>query len=397
VLHFEQLNARRFPAAAVAELYDPPRAAQIQDFCLPQLTGSGEKHVAPLTRPALAAVWHAEWPAVRVAQWFLWMDAHDGVAILLLLGAIGIGPVAFCARDKAPARLIVVWLAVGGFLGLAGLLALMLLLETLFGSLYLLAGLCSSLYLSGMFAGNRLAEVKLLPTARRPDAAMFVWQTMMHGMLLLLLFFVKWLGSPSVAVLACFVAGVPAGAYVPLAVAQLRAWGAERMLGATVIGSDAIGSAVGCMLMSLLLLPWMGVFQACLAVIIFATGLGFCALAKEGQVRCVARSAGLACVILAILLAIAPLGRADATTRPPARIQLIFPRMADDLARVASAGAVFFTNLPVHTNVSTVKETAPPVGNPRSVDMEGLRNKQAKGELSTHPADFYYSAKEEQR
>ena len=398
VLRFGELGVKRFPAAALAELYDPMRAAQLLDRCLPQLKRDRAKIAVPVGRHGFAVALHAEWPAVPMARRVAWMDAHAGMAILLLaLGAMWVAPAAWSDRSQAPARLVVIWMAAGGFLGLAGLLALMQQLEVGFGNLYLLAGLASSLYLAGMFAGNRMAErmvpdVQARDTSRpRPAAAATVWRLVMatvaHGLVLLLLLpLAVRARSPWLVVLACVVAGVPAGWYVPLAVARLRETGVpERMTGAAVVRGDAFGSALGGMTMSLFLLPWMGPWKACLAVAIFAAGVGCCAMARDCLARMVARVALLACLVAAVVLSV--------TLRAEAGSAAVSANRQEHAIVTSSA-----TTAPALTNTTASEaEDLPPPGNPRQVDMGRLRNKQAKGELSTRKAENWDAEPAEQK
>ena len=376
---FGQLGVKRFPDAAIAELYDPMRAGQLLLLCARRAAPGNAAPPATVIRQGLALAWHAEWPAVDMARGVSWMEAHGGMAIVLLvLGAVWLAPAAGGARDRVPVRLTVAWLAAGGFLELSGLLALMQLLEVQFGNLYLLAGLASSFYLAGMFAGNRWAEKWM------PDSISPAWVAAVHGMVLLVLLpLAKSLESPVFIVLACLAAGVPAGWYVPLAVARLRRAGMpEGMRGAAVFGGDAFGSALGGLTTSLLLLPWLGPWSTCLSVAIFASGVGCCVLANARVSRVVARIAVLLCIVAGGVLASWPLvaaAPAGSSALPPLSAEP--KKTAVPPALTSSAGAL--------TNEPAADEDLPPGGTTREVDMGRMRAQQAKGALSTHKADFW--------
>jgi len=295
---FGQLGVKRFPSAAIAELYDPPRAAELRQISEPR--GAADK----IIRHGLALAWRAEWPAWPMARWIDWAGAHGGLALLLLaMGALWLAPTAGGARKKAAAHLAVAWLAAGGFLGLTGLLALLQLLEVRFGNLYLLTGLAGSLFLAGMVAGNRMAEQWLRGTQWLNAAAIA------HGALLLLLLPLAAHTDSSgaaVVVLGCLVAGVPAGWWVPLAITRLRQAGVpDEEHGAAVLRGDALGSALGGLATSLLLLPWLDRQLTCLAVAVFAAAIGCCAAVPRRSARLVARIALLLCLgASGVLLAI---------------------------------------------------------------------------------------------
>ena len=400
VLQFGRLGVNRFPAAGAAELYDPMRAAQLLELCRSESPSSD-----PVARHGFAVALHAEWPAFPLARWVAWLESHAGMAILLLgLGALWCAPAAFSLGDKAPERLVVAWLAAGGFLGLAGLLALMQLLEAGFGNLYLLAGLASSLYLAGMFVGNRMAasgkwlgrsvgrdaraaeERTGLSGSRAPANPGLALVTGVHGVILLgLLPLAARASSPLVVVLACFAAGVPAGWYVPAAVTRLRETGAQkRLAGAVVVGGDALGSALGGMVMSLILLPWMGPFPACLAVVLFAVGIGCCAMAKDSAARFVARVALLACLLAAAVATLAPRAAAGSEDSDGRQSKMAAPAVATNAPAVA-------------TNAAMAESDIPPVGNPRQVDLPRMRVKQARGELSTRKAEYWEAVPAERK
>lgn len=394
---FGQLGVTRFPSAAVRELYDPMRAGQLLLSCKRNATSRGNALPSGVARHGLALAWHAEWPTVAMARWVSWMESHAGMAILLLvLGAAWLVPAARSTRGQAPARLAVAWLAAGGFLGLSGLLALMQLLEVQFGDLYLLAGLASSLYLAGMFAGNRWAESGWWPghavdkhvrAAERAGHLGLALTTAAHGMtLLLLLPLAKSMESPGLIVLACLVAGVPAGWYVPVAIARLRWTGApDGVHGAAVLGGDAFGSAIGGMTTSLILLPWMGPWMACLAVALFAVGVGCCATANERMARLVARIALLACLVAGGVLAMLP----PAVTEPadsPA-LPLFSPAVAEP--KTNATPRAFAMQADTATRNPGADKESSPAGRPQEVDMTRLRAQQATGALSTRKADFW--------
>jgi len=370
---FARLGVSRLPAAAVSELYDPLRAQELLDQCRPGLRSGS------VQRAGLIEALHVEWPAQPLSRGADWLSAHGGMALpLLVLAVLWLLPAAAGRGERAAGRLAVGWLAAGGFLGLTGLLALMRVLETRCGDLYLLAGLASSLYLGGMFAGNRLAE--RAGTRVADGGALQRWVTpllvVVHGALLLAL--VRLAGGvvhPWPVVLACFAAGVPAGGYVPLAVARLRTCGApERTWGAAVACGDALGSAPGGLAASLVLLPWMGAAAACGSVALFALGVAVCAALPRP--RCTAALALLVAAGVVLAAGGPPWRDAAAAGRasPPAAVSTppaAFPAPASPPAANAVVGS------------------EPPAGRPRSVDLGRLRALQADGRLSTNTASFW--------
>lgn len=399
VARFGKLGVQRFPAAAVADLYDPMRAGQLMREGLPSSAGGGVVVPVPVARHGLAAALHAEWPACPVARWVDWLEAHNGMTILLLaLGVLWLVPVAVGGRTAASPRLAMAWLAAGGFLGLAGLLALLQVLEVKFGMLYLLAGLAASLYMGGMFVGNcwadryggrRLPDSAALPNGGDPwlSGSMLLVAGAHGAVLLTLLPIVAHASAPWPVLAACFVAGLPAGCYVPVAVARLRQGRVlERSTGAAVIGGDAFGSAVGGITMSLILLPWLGSWMACASVAFFVAGVTGCAVVAAGSARCMARVVLLTCLGAGVLLAILPRGMA-APVEPFVQPPHASPMSA--VQREIHASSIATTNMLSVTNAPAVDESTPPVGQSRPVDMGRLRAKQAKGELSNHKAEVW--------
>jgi hypothetical protein len=365
---FAAAPREKFPKAALAELYDTRRAAQLRALLAPE--------AVPVQRRGVAALLHAECPAFPLARRVAWLERHAGMAIpLLLLGAAWLLWAACGARTQAAARLDMAWLAAGGFLGLTGLLALLQVQEKTCGDLYLLAGLDSSLFLAGLVAGNRWAS---RTGALVPGQLAVV--SLIHGLLLAVLVpAAEALGTPTAVAAACLVAGVPAGWYVPVAARQLQSAGvSEQGLGARVILADAFGSAAGGMLASLLLLPWLGAWRTCLAVAPLAVGIGCCAAVAPPGARLAARFGLVGCLVAAGILCLMP----AASPAAPGK-----SATATSLPVIAPPAAA--TNVRVETPAPAADESLPPTGKPRPVDMPRLRARQEKGELSKHPAECW--------
>jgi hypothetical protein len=86
----------------------------------------------------------------------------------LLLVVLWMAPVALGRGARAGRRLLAAWVAACGALGLTASLAVLYRLQLGFGSLYLLAGAGSCLYLAGLFCGNRLSEGVVERCRRHP-------------------------------------------------------------------------------------------------------------------------------------------------------------------------------------------------------------------------------------
>jgi len=392
---FKRLGVTRVPAALVAEFYDPMRAAQMLASCAREMSTTSETSF--VQRQGLALTWHMEWPGVPFARHVAWSETHGGsVLFVLILALAWMLPVAWGDRTRAPARFILVWLAAGSFLGLTGLFALMRLLEMYLGNLYLLAGLSSSLYLAGLFAGNRCMTRRHVDARLGSrDAGMMFLVVIAHGCLLLAMTHgVTCAPSPAILLSACFLAGVPTGGYVPLAVARLRkSMDSESKLGARIFGADAMGSAWGGLATSLILLPWMGSVMACLGVFVLALGVSSCALVLS-RARWIARMVCLACLAGCIVCVMRPLAaqRHDNSRMRHDGFGLIPAAYADEtpLAGKLSAGSNTTSQMTAKTNSVAPVESVllPPLGKPRAVDMDRLRQRQSKGELSTNAATF---------
>ena len=161
---FAMLKRDLFSEEAVARLYDPVRAQQWAQQ-VPVLNAA-ETLVLPepvraevVLATGIADAVRRGYPETAPGAWLIWLRAQDGVRLGgLLLVALWMVPVALGGGAHARRRLLAAWLAACGALGLVVSLAVLYRLQMRFGTLYLLAGVGSGLYLTGLFCGNRLGE-----------------------------------------------------------------------------------------------------------------------------------------------------------------------------------------------------------------------------------------------
>lgn len=135
---------------------------------------------------------------------------------------------------------------------------LMFLYQSLFGSMYLLVGLLSALFMLGLAAGGRTFEW-LSATPTRCPRRLLVPLALVHALLLVLLLgaSARW-PEPAFAFLF-FLAGAAGGGYVPLAAAALKRTGlSDQRAGGTLAWCDDLGGAIGGTLCGMLLLPVFG-------------------------------------------------------------------------------------------------------------------------------------------
>ncbi|HIE10160.1 MAG TPA: 4Fe-4S binding protein [Kiritimatiellae bacterium] len=143
-----------------------------------------------------------------------------------------------------------------GAAGLAACIILMFLLQARYGSLFLLVGLLSSLFMLGIFLGGALVTYLLdSMTPRRLLPAV----VLSHAGLLL---FIAWSGSrfsfAAFAVLFLLV-GAFGGMYVPVCAAVMqRAGSPDRHTAFVVEAADHLGGAAGGLLVATMLLPVLG-------------------------------------------------------------------------------------------------------------------------------------------
>ncbi len=382
---FVGLGVARVPAAVIGELYEPGRAAELLQACTAADAHSGGTRHG-IQRLGLLRDLHAEWPAWPLARLAdAWMNRAGAMLLLLVLLAVGLAPAVCGARVAAPRRVILAWLAAGSFLGLTGLLALMRALEMRVGGLYLLAGLASSLYLAGLYAGNRLPAcvqqhwrgngwLSATTSAQVAVTACLVWLAGAQA-------------SPRLLLGACLVAGVAAGACVPVALAAWTTSGVlGRHAGAWLTMGDAWGSALGGVVASLVFLPWLGGIATVLAVSGMAMVLACLAVAGRAFARLLARG------VLALALGA---GAIVCTNHLGSPVRATAPASVS----VAPSPAAAWTGpvLPINRAAQAAPATAnavsddetPPSGHARAVDLPRLKQLQARGGLATNEASWW--------
>ena len=159
-----------------------------------------------------------------------------------------------------------------GIAGLAACIVLMFLLQARYGSLFLLVGLLSSLFMLGIFVGGRLAmrvldsmtPERLLPAVVLPHAG--------------LLLFIAWSGSGfsfAAFALMFLLTGAFGGMYVPVCATVMRRAGSpDRHTAFVVEAADHLGGAAGGILVATMLLPILGsLISTALLAMLVATNL----------------------------------------------------------------------------------------------------------------------------
>ncbi|MEI7901678.1 MAG: hypothetical protein WCK89_15605, partial [bacterium] len=260
-----------------------------------------------------------------------------------------------------------------GALGLTVSLAILYRLQARFGSLYLLAGVGSCLYLTGLFFGNRLGELLLRLTRDRPRlvrSALFVFTLAQAGVALGLLTGTEHVAGAMGLVSFCWGAGVTAGLAMPTALAACEG---NRADGAAVfVLADALGAAVAG-LFFVLLVPLTGLWETVACFAGLACGMALCAAMGSRHARL---TAGLA---LAATLAVLGGHVRDAWPEH-------LPVARDNGAMETQTPAMQVTN---HSPQAEDKKTMQLRGIPRKVKIERVREQMRDGSLSTHTAEFW--------
>jgi hypothetical protein len=384
----------RFPTEAVALLYNTPRARRLAEQCpvldperavlLPETARTEEVLAA-----GLADALRTEYPDATPGAWFAWLKENQGPRLLgLLLVLLWMAPVALGGQTGAPRRLWAAWLAACGALGMALSLAVLYRLQIRFGSLYLLAGAGSSLYLGGLFLGNLLGERlarrascrsgvsssesspcrsdALSPESSQPLALRVVALALplcQAGVACGVLLGAERLPSAWGVVALCLAAGCAAGVAVPFALAS---GGGRRTEGvAGFVLADELGAALAGLAL-LLLVPLAGLWGAVLCFAALAAGLGLCAAACGS---CPRLAAGLALAVALVLfggrlLDHWPVRSADGGTAAPAASERLFLR-------------------------EKASQTLSPRGIPRKLDERRIRDQMREGKLATNEAAFW--------
>jgi hypothetical protein len=384
---FALLHVPSVPPAMLLELYSPTRVADIAHgtaiptgIDAPLIRSTATDRTLAIRWLALAGRFRQEWPdASGCDQWMrqrLDRGAAACVPIMLLLGGLWMLPVAAGRRATGRLRATLAWLAATGFLGLAAMLGQMQILELRFGSLYLLAGLASACYLTGLFAGNRLGAAMRCGNRRLAPAAILAAQ--------LALTWLAWrmtlrTETALTVVAACGLCGLPAGA--AMAVAGSRLEGTAGAQGAGLLLADAWGSAVGGLLFAAFLLPCLGGATALLLVALLAIGVTAITLVAPEQARFAAAVACSTCLLTGGLAWQADWNVGTRASAEESRMP-VGPDETNQLPSVLSAPA---------TNIAADADAAidAPAGISRPVDPARLQRLWSTRELSKHPADFW--------
>ncbi len=371
---FALLKNAAYPPEAVLRLYDAERAKRLALAC-PALD---PEEAAALPRTAgLEEVLALGWadalrrvnPGLTPGVWLALLKAVDIPRLAgLFLVALWMLPVVAGTARHARLRMLAAWVGAGGALGLTASLAVLYRLQLGYGSLYLLAGAGSCLYLAGLFCGNRLAAGWAEALGSR--------QRLLHGGLLALTLAEAAVALGVVAlaqrglaeaelVLLCFAAGCAAGMAVPVAFA---CWGEAPATAAPVfVFADALGAAVAG-LAFVLLVPFAGLIGAVACFAALACGMAVCAAACGRHARL---TAGLALFVV-LLAGSGRLRELHAATGAPpeARAAAAEEETGDERAAVTPRA----TGLP---------------GVPRRLEMSRIRELMQKGQLATNTAVFW--------
>jgi len=253
------------PAAALAWLFDESRAAAWEQRLRAARGPVARRPEVRLRSLALAADWQMHLPAAAWMRLLLRFDGWRGMlgisAALLCLVAL---PLALAGRrTPAASGAVAIWLGCGGAMALAGSLGVMSLLQVRFGSLYLLAGAAAGCYLCGMATGNLLMARATRAWRRDRRLSLWHWMSLLTvvAQLALLALLAAWAEQMRHAwqgVAAMWLAGLPAGCYVPVALAWAGERGGNARAAAGALRADNWGGALGGALWVLALQPLLG-------------------------------------------------------------------------------------------------------------------------------------------
>ena len=361
-----------FPTEAVVLLYDPTRVKVMTQRC-PVLDPENavllpeEARAEEVLAIGLADALKSEYPDAQPGVWFTWMKDHEGHRLLgLLLVVLWATPIIMGKKAEAPRRLWAAWLAACGAWGLVVLLAILYRLNMRFGTLYLLAGTGSCLYLGGLFCGNRLGERLVSFMSERPTfirCSALAVTVVQAGVTISVMLGAERLITAAGVTGLCLAAGCVAGLVVPFAMAA--ATGRQTDTAAVFVLSDALGAAVAGIFF-VLLVPLAGLWGTVFMFAALAVGLSLC-VASCGS--CARLTAGLALVVALAVLG----GRLrDAWPAPP-------PAMDENMSATQTSKALKERTSPAEV----------PRGIPRKLDESHIREQMRDGRLSTNTASFW--------
>ena len=372
---FALLKRPLYPAEAVPLLYDPQGAQRLAELCpvlnpdVPVLLPESAR-VEELLAFGWAEALRRSYPGVTPGAWLAWLKTNGGAHVLgLFLVVLWMLPVALGGKTRAQRRLLAAWLAACGALGLAVSLAVLYRLQMRFGSLYLLAGAGSCLYLAGLFCGNRLGEGVIATVrghARFLRVLLVVLTGLQAGVALGVLLGAEAALTALAMINLCFVAGCAAGVTVPMALAMNAGTPSEDA--SVFVLADALGAAVGGLCFALLV-PLTGLHEAVTCFAMLACGLAVCVAMGGHSARLTAG--------LALAVALAVLG---------GRLRDAWP----DLSTTADEGEV---RPPAAAAEPAAVSNKPAVqafsGIPRKFDAEAVRKQIQAGTLATNAAVFW--------
>ena len=299
---FALLKSAHYPAEAVRLLYDPARAEAWRTRWPAWLATESPLAPPEMSAPettlayGLADALSRTYPETAAGSVFLRLLRPEGVRLtaylLLILWTV---PVVVGRAQTAPRRMVAAWLAACGALGLTASLTVLSRLEMRFGSLYLLAGAGSCLYLAGLFCGNRLAEGGMRAMPERPVVTAALPSAL--TVLLAGCAFAMSAGAERAAtaygtLLLCFPIGVAAGGALPVAWACCGEGPENRA--AVFVLADALGAAAAGMFF-LVLVPLAGLERT--IGTFAALALGFAVCLAFGGSRAARLSAGTALML----------------------------------------------------------------------------------------------------
>lgn len=376
---FAMLKRDLFPTEAVARLYDPFRArqwAQQVPVLNPEvaLLPSEAFRAEEVLAIGLADALRRGYPETTPGEWLAWLNAQDRARLGgLLLVVLWMLPVALGNGAHAQRRLLAAWLAACGALGMTVSLAVLYRLQMRFGTLYLLAGVGSCLYLTGLFFGNRLGERLLWLVRNHPlvmRSSLFAFTLAQAGAAAGLLVGSERITTAAGVVSLCLAAGCAAGVAVPTA---LSACSGSRADGAAAfVLADALGAAVAG-LFFVVLVPLTGLWESVACFAALACGMALCVAIGSTYARL---TAGLALVASLAILG----GQLRDAWPERGRTAKVVGE-----AEVQSAD-MHATNQTATAEVITGMQLR---GIPRKVDVERIRQQMQDGRLSTNAAAFW--------
>lgn len=375
-----------YPAVGLLSLYLEDRAQFQMARYQEAATGSPrevlvneDRRPRALLHTLLFIACHAR-PGLKWSDRIAWVARRGPTLSFSVLALIALGRMLARRRstaDLAPGALAPAdarWLVfTTGAAGLSSSMVLMFLLQARHGSLYLLLGLVSSLYMLGIFVGGMASE-RLLVAGRQPPRKWLAFALALHGLLLAFLSVLPPELPLAVYAVLFLLAGGIGGFYVPLAAESWRRHGfSARAAGALTDLADHWGGATGAALTGLVLLPLLGTGPT-LGVLAALLATNLVAYLTPGAVQKAKPALTLGAYLAAATGALLLLERVFGPPAPS----------ASPLPAAPEAGAV--SSAPPAASTEAV---APKRGRPREADVAALLRKIQRGELSDREAEYY--------